>query len=130
MLFVDLDGFKAVNDDYGHGAGDELLKVAASRMSECLRSGDVVARLGGDEFTVLLPETSAETAQEVADRLRARLGEAIELPSGTVSVSACIGIGVAPEDAIEYKQLLRAADGAMYRAKRLGRDRSIRHNAA
>jgi diguanylate cyclase (GGDEF)-like protein len=130
LLFVDLDGFKAVNDDHGHAVGDELLKVAANRMSECLRAGDVVARLGGDEFTVLLPATSAATAHEIADRLRDTLGAPLDLPTGTVSVSACVGIGVAPDDARDYKQLLRAADSAMYRAKRLGRDRSVRHDAA
>jgi diguanylate cyclase (GGDEF)-like protein len=130
LLFVDLDGFKAVNDDFGHVVGDELLKVAARRMSECLRAGDVVARLGGDEFTVLLPATPAAEAHEIAERLRDRLGEPLDLPAGTVSVSACVGIGVAPDDARDYKQLLRAADSAMYRAKRLGRDRSVRHDAA
>jgi diguanylate cyclase (GGDEF)-like protein len=130
LLFVDLDGFKAVNDDHGHAAGDALLAEVASRMQQGLRGGDVVARIGGDEFTVLLPGADEARALDVAERLRVALGEPVELAEGTVRVSACIGICVAPDDGAEYIDLLRAADGAMYRAKHLGRDRVERHEAA
>jgi diguanylate cyclase (GGDEF)-like protein len=130
LLFVDLDGFKAVNDDLGHDAGDELLSEVSRRLEAGLRAGDVVARLGGDEFTALLPGARAETAAEVAERLRESLAEPIVLAQGEVRVTACIGIAVAPEDGTDYKQLLRAADGAMYRAKREGRDRCVRFEAA
>ncbi|MDQ1520313.1 MAG: hypothetical protein QOI55_1386, partial [Actinomycetota bacterium] len=130
LLFVDLDGFKSVNDNLGHDAGDALLSEVARRLEAGLRAGDVVARLGGDEFTALLPATDAETAAEVAERLREALAHPILLPDGAVRVSACIGIAVSPEDANDYKLLLKAADAAMYDAKRLGRDRCVRFEAA
>jgi diguanylate cyclase (GGDEF)-like protein len=130
LLFVDLDGFKAVNDEHGHSAGDALLAEVASRLQSGLRGADVVARLGGDEFTVLLPGANAARALDVAQRLRVALGEPVEVAGSTVRVSACVGIGVAPDDGTEYQDLLRAADGAMYRAKHLGRDRVERHVAA
>jgi diguanylate cyclase (GGDEF)-like protein len=130
LLFVDLDGFKAVNDEYGHDAGDVLLAEVARRLECGLRAGDVVARIGGDEFTVLLPGATAAVAAEVAERLRNSLESPIALAHGAVRVSACVGIGVAPEDATDYKQLLRAADTAMYAAKRDGRNRCVRYEAA
>jgi diguanylate cyclase (GGDEF)-like protein len=130
LLFVDLDGFKAVNDRFGHDAGDALLVEAARRMSASLRAGDVIARLGGDEFTVLLPGASVEVAKDIARRLADALHEPIALPHGHVTISACIGIAVAPDDAAEFKPLLRAADGAMYDAKRLGTGRCVRYDAA
>ena len=130
MLFVDLDGFKAVNDDAGHDAGDALLAETARRLEGCLRTGDVVARLGGDEFTVLLPAAGAELAGEVARRVREVLALPFDVGRGTRRISACVGLAVAPDDAYDYKDLLRAADGAMYAAKRLGRDRCVRYEAA
>jgi diguanylate cyclase (GGDEF)-like protein len=120
LLFVDLDGFKAVNDDYGHDAGDVLLLEVARRLESCLRAGDVVARLGGDEFTVLLPGAQAAKAWEVAERIRATIADPIRIPDATVTVSACVGVAVAPNDASDYKGLVHAADVAMYRAKRSG----------
>ncbi len=122
MLFVDLDGFKAVNDHQGHAAGDLLLAEVAKRLRDELRAGDLAARIGGDEFTVLLPNTDAAQAYEIAERLRV----AVQAPlasSGHARVSASVGIATAPDDATEFQPLLRAADGAMYRAKALGRDR-------
>src|SRR5205814_328312 len=86
---------------------------------------DVVARLGGDEFTVLLPGARAAKAREIADRIHAAVADPIQVPGATVSVSACIGIAVAPDDAGDYKSLLHAADAAMYRAKRGGGRRSL-----
>jgi diguanylate cyclase (GGDEF)-like protein len=130
LLFVDLDGFKAVNDEFGHDAGDVLLVEVARRMSGCLRAEDVVARLGGDEFTVMLPGADIKRATEVAERLRDALDEPIVLLHGRVTISACVGIAVAPDDASEFKPLLRAADGAMYEAKRLGRGQCVRYDVA
>jgi diguanylate cyclase (GGDEF)-like protein len=129
LLFVDLDGFKTVNDERGHAAGDVLLGEVARRLQAGLRAGDLVARLGGDEFTVLLPNTNAAVAFEVGERLR----EAVNAPIMSVrgaQVSASVGIAIAPDDATEFQPLLRAADTAMYRAKALGRDRCERGEAA
>jgi diguanylate cyclase (GGDEF)-like protein len=132
LLFVDLDGFKEVNDDAGHDAGDIVLAETGRRLAESLRVGDIVARLGGDEFTVLLPATGADAAVDIARRVRATLAEPFELPSGACTISACVGVAVAPDDAAEYHDLLRAADAAMYCAKRDGRNRWSRyqHEAA
>jgi diguanylate cyclase (GGDEF)-like protein len=130
LLFVDLDGFKAVNDDAGHDAGDALLAESARRLSSCLRTGDVVARLGGDEFTVLLPGADADEAVEVAQRVREVLAEPFAVAGRERCVSACVGVAIAPYDAHDYKELLRAADDAMYAAKRKGRDRWARFEAA
>src|SRR5262249_47831043 len=126
-----LDGFKAVNDRFGHDAGDALLVEVARRMSSCLRIGDIVARLGGDEFTVLLPGATPALATEIAERLRDTLRTPITLPDGeAVTVSGCVGIAVSPNDAVEFKPLLRAADHAMYQAKRLGSGNCVRSEAA
>jgi diguanylate cyclase (GGDEF)-like protein len=129
MLFVDLDGFKAVNDAHGHAAGDLLLAEVAHRLQAELRAGDLLARLGGDEFTVLLPGASAAAAYEIGERLRAAVSAPV-ISARDARVSASVGIAVAPDDATEFQQLLRAADGAMYRAKALGRDRCARTEAA
>jgi diguanylate cyclase (GGDEF)-like protein len=129
LLFVDLDGFKAVNDEWGHAAGDLLLAEVARRVEGGLRAGDLVARLGGDEFTVLLPNTTAAVAFEIGERIRAAVNAPIASVRG-VHVSASVGIAVAPDDGMSFQPLLRAADGAMYRAKALGRDRCARVEAA
>jgi diguanylate cyclase (GGDEF)-like protein len=118
VLFIDLDGFKAVNDRHGHMAGDELLKMVAIRLGAAIEPGCTVARLGGDEFAVLLPSVAAERdAYAVAGRLEAALTEPAQLSRGiTVTVGASIGVHVAhrPYDA---DHLLQIADNAMYRVK-------------
>jgi diguanylate cyclase (GGDEF)-like protein len=129
LLFVDLDGFKEVNDAQGHAAGDQLLAEVAQRLQRELRAGDLVARLGGDEFTVLLPNTPEDVAFEVGERLRAAVSAPVETVGGAM-VSASVGIAVAPDDGSQFHPLLRAADAAMYRAKALGRDRCVRVEAA
>jgi diguanylate cyclase (GGDEF)-like protein len=122
VLFLDLDGFKAVNDLLGHDAGNELLVAVASRLRSCVRPGDVVARMGGDEFTIMLTRIeNAAPAIEVADRICAVLEEGFELAAGEVQISTSIGIALAPGDAADAGDLVRRADVAMYRAKSQGK---------
>jgi len=123
ILFVDLDGFKAVNDSLGHNAGDSLLREAAQRMQECVRDGDTLARLGGDEFVMLLNAVEGDCGIEsVASRALAALSKAFELNGHEVFVGASIGTSVFPRDGSEGETLVRNADLAMYRAKSHGRN--------
>ncbi|MFJ7065080.1 putative bifunctional diguanylate cyclase/phosphodiesterase [Streptomyces sp. NPDC101115] len=129
VLFIDLDGFKAVNDRLGHQAGDELLVQAARRLHDSVRAGDTAARLGGDEFAALiLGDGTRDRAErerrvhEIADRLRGRLSQPYRVDGGEVRVAASIGVAFA-EPGITAGDLLRNADLAMYRAKAGGKDR-------
>ncbi|RZS87614.1 diguanylate cyclase (GGDEF)-like protein [Motilibacter rhizosphaerae] len=121
LLLVDLDGFKAVNDEHGHGAGDVLLQHVAARLRHAVRDDDLVARLGGDELAVLLaPGTDGETALEVARRVDARLREPFDITGSAVRISGAVGLAVLPRCATDAAGLLAAADAAMYRSKREG----------
>jgi len=123
VLFLDLDGFKAVNDNAGHQAGDELLVQAARRLQESVRSGDTVARLGGDEFAVLLVgDLDQARAAEVAERLRRALSAPYWIGGEELTVATSIGIAFA-EPGVTPAKLLRNADLAMYQAKKHGKDR-------
>jgi diguanylate cyclase (GGDEF)-like protein/PAS domain S-box-containing protein len=121
VLFVDLDGFKEVNDRFGHGAGDELLATVARRLGARLRRGDLVARLGGDEFLVVLPGLARETARAEADRIAAELArtvaQPVELPGGPVPVGVSIGVAAFPEDGDAFGDLVHTADLRMYARK-------------
>ena len=123
VLFLDLDGFKGVNDRFGHAEGDELLKTVAARLVGCVRAADSVARLGGDEFAVLLEAVDdARELEDLCHRLLAALRREIRVMGHEVVVGASIGVALAaPED--DAAGLLRNADMAMYRAKALGKDR-------
>ncbi|MFP4148982.1 MAG: putative bifunctional diguanylate cyclase/phosphodiesterase [Nitriliruptoraceae bacterium] len=124
LLFIDLDGFKAVNDGLGHQAGDELLVAVGARLLGALRTVDTVARLGGDEFAVLVEAPDDARIADLADRLVRELRVPFELSAGPVSVHASVGIAIAvPGDAAG--ELLRRADMAMYRAKQDGGDRWV-----
>jgi diguanylate cyclase (GGDEF)-like protein len=118
LLFLDLDGFKAVNDRLGHAAGDALLQQVASRLAACIRACDTACRYGGDEFVIMLSEVgSHEGAATVAEKIR-RLLEAPYLVEGdAVSVSASTGIAVYPDDGQDYAGLIQQSDIRMYRAK-------------
>ncbi len=120
VLFVDLDGFKAVNDALGHAAGDEVLGRVARRLRRCLRGDDFAARLGGDEFAVVVRGHEPErAARRLADRVRGELTAPVEVDGRRVRVGASIGVAVgAPE--LGAAELLRRADSAMYRAKAQG----------
>ncbi len=124
LLFIDLDRFKAVNDTWGHAAGDTLLVTLAQRLRQAVRATDVVCRHSGDEFTVLLHDASqwAEVAA-TADRLLKEIERPVHLGSGEVNVSASIGVALFPDDAADHETLVRHADTAMYAAKNLGRAR-------
>ena len=124
FLLLDLDGFKAVNDNFGHDAGDELLKLVASRIEAALRDSDYVARLGGDEFLIVVPQVSdKETAERVGKKIVAAVGAPYMLLAGKVSnVTASIGISMFPKDARDREALMKCADLALYEAKHAGRD--------
>jgi diguanylate cyclase (GGDEF)-like protein/PAS domain S-box-containing protein len=124
VAYLDLDGFKQVNDGAGHAAGDELLVQVAGRLRNSVRPGDTVGRLGGDEFAILCTELGdARDLGSVADRVLKALRAPFLLPSGTFTISASIGLSIADERTTTGEQLLAAADTAMYTAKRAGRDR-------
>jgi diguanylate cyclase (GGDEF)-like protein/PAS domain S-box-containing protein len=123
LVFVDVDHFKQVNDTLGHDIGDQLLKVFAQRMQDCVRSSDTVSRLAGDEFTVLLEGvTGADEAAGVAAKLVEALREPVVLGGRCVYVTVSAGLAMGREGDTE-DGLLRRADEAMYEAKRAGRDR-------
>ncbi|WP_279606208.1 sensor domain-containing diguanylate cyclase [Methylobacterium sp. J-048] len=121
LLCIDLDGFKPVNDLYGHAAGDALLRQMAERLQDGLGDRDTAARLGGDEFALLLADASAEAVLDRAQSLHRRLTEPYAIGVGRpVLVGAAIGIACAPPHASEARTLVERADAAMYQAKRLG----------
>ncbi|MFM6987891.1 MAG: diguanylate cyclase domain-containing protein [Arenimonas sp.] len=121
LLYIDLDGFKQVNDGFGHAGGDALLQHVGRRILRSVRESDTVARFGGDEFVVLLEDIeSAQWAQGVADSILDALSRPFELMGRPVGISASIGIALSPEHGDDEKQLLRRADEAMYAAKHGG----------
>ena len=123
LVFVDLDGFKEVNDRYGHDAGDALLIQLAGRLRTNLRASDLVARLGGDEFVVVVEEVQESAPIEiVAKKLLAEVVRPYPLTSGEVTVTASIGISIFPDDAADAPSLLKHADTAMYAAKQAGKN--------
>jgi diguanylate cyclase (GGDEF)-like protein len=119
VMFIDLDGFKAVNDEHGHGAGDELLVQAARRLLGRLRSADTIARLGGDEFVVLCEHVARESALAAAGRVSEALAQPYSLSTCEVTVSASVGVAIALSHE-DSGSLLKRADTAMYDAKRKG----------
>jgi diguanylate cyclase (GGDEF)-like protein len=126
VFCLDLDGFKAVNDRFGHTTGDAVLVAMAKRLRGSVRAVDFVCRLGGDEFVVLLPEIGSDAAVAVARRIIAAAAEPFEFaPAARIGVS--IGIATAPRDGSSADELLSAADRAMYQAKRRGKGGFVIH---
>ncbi|MEQ1917504.1 MAG: diguanylate cyclase [Gallionella sp.] len=124
LLFIDLDGFKQVNDTLGHGAGDQLLQMVAERLRSCVREGDTVARLGGDEFIVLLRDVSSSVGlTNITQKIIERIAEKYELGEDLAYVTASVGISRYPRDAQLAERLLSCADEAMYIAKHAGKNR-------
>jgi diguanylate cyclase (GGDEF)-like protein len=125
LMLLDLDGFKAVNDNLGHEAGDELLRQASTRMTLALRESDYLARLGGDEFLVVIPQVSDEqTAQRVALKLIEAIAAPYQILGKTASVTLSIGISFFPKDGRERVALMQGADSALYKAKHGGRNQA------
>jgi diguanylate cyclase (GGDEF)-like protein/PAS domain S-box-containing protein len=123
LMFIDLDKFKEVNDTLGHDAGDELLKAATRRLSECVRKRDTVARMGGDEFTVILPHLeNQEVAAEIARKILKQLDTPFEILGHGVNISGSLGIVIYPRHGENLATLLKHADIAMYRIKEAGRN--------
>ena len=126
LMFIDLDGFKQVNDTLGHDTGDQLLKLVARRLTGSLRSSDIVSRLGGDEFTVILPSIPHQKyAARVADKILAVLSQVFVLEEQRIFVSGSIGISIYPLDGDTEDTLIKSADAAMYRAKQQGRNQRV-----
>ncbi|ASP38697.1 hypothetical protein CHH28_08390 [Bacterioplanes sanyensis] len=124
VLFIDLDGFKSINDDYGHDAGDDVLRQTAERLQRSVRCSDVVARQGGDEFVILMQEVSSqESVALVAEIILDQLRQPFHLPQGAApTLSASIGIVLRPANSVAASQLISLADQAMYDAKRSGKN--------
>ncbi|WP_312510613.1 EAL domain-containing protein [Massilia sp.] len=126
LAFIDLDGFKLVNDGLGHNAGDELLKVVGARMRRCLGPGETLARFGGDEFVILLPDLADDGAAlgasvlPLLERVREAVAEPVLVEDQEVQVTASIGVTFYPRDGSDADALMMHADMAMYRAKELG----------
>jgi diguanylate cyclase (GGDEF)-like protein len=117
LLFIDLNDFKSVNDDFGHEVGDQLLKIAAERLRKGLRSCDIIGRPGGDEFVALVPDVDAQTADQLATRLTHRLEQPYTVGNRRLACAASIGLALYPKNASTLTGLLREADQAMYIAK-------------
>ena len=115
VMFADLNKFKAINDTYGHGTGDEVLREFAGILRDCMRGSDIAARFGGDEFVLLLPDTSADEARKVAERLRAQT--AAWAQRSQIDVGVTIGIGEAPTHGNDLTTLLDRVDQVMYQSK-------------
>ncbi len=123
MLFIDLDGFKHINDSLGHQIGDRVLRMAAGRLQRCVRDGDSVARLGGDEFVISLPTLSQSSdAMLIANKVLEILREPFIVEEHELHISGSIGISIFPTDGEDTQALMRAADIAMYHAKEKGRN--------
>ncbi len=124
LLFIDLDGFKPVNDEHGHGVGDAVLKLVGERLNLVIRGMDTAARLGGDEFVVILTDIhNRENTERVAEKIIGELSEPYQVAGKTLSISASIGASLYPSDQKAALDLLRTADEAMYQAKRDGKRR-------
>jgi diguanylate cyclase (GGDEF)-like protein len=118
VLFIDLDGFKAVNDSLGHEAGDKVLQEATKSFLLCIRESDKVARIGGDEFVVLTERTTPQLAAKIAERIIAQIKVPISLACGEANIGASIGIAIYPKNGTSLDAMMKAADDAMYRVKR------------
>lgn len=126
VMMLDVDHFKAINDTHGHGIGDEALKEVAATIKSVTRESDVVGRIGGEEFAVLLPETKADSAMALAERLRQALADVVvPVPQGEVTFTASIGVAECCNKGSSVEDAIARADKALYEAKEGGRDRVV-----
>jgi diguanylate cyclase (GGDEF)-like protein len=130
VVFIDLDGFKTINDTYGHQTGDQLLREVARRLRAAVRPDDLVARLAGDEFAVLCERVGSPAAvEQLAQRIIATIKEPVVLPEATVRISASAGVAISHPGLVDPDRLLNASDIAMYTAKRAGAGRCVVHDS-
>ena len=128
---IDLDGFKPVNDTYGHAVGDRLLEAIAPRLQECVRVSDVVARLGGDEFVVVVEGVlDQHQALAIGAKIIAVLSQPLHIGAHDIQVGASVGVALWPQDGDDTQHLLQSADRAMYLAKQAGRGCCLPASAA
>jgi diguanylate cyclase (GGDEF)-like protein len=124
LMVLDLDGFKEVNDAFGHAYGDAMLRRVSMRMSMALREYDLIARIGGDEFVIVLPEIDdLDAARAVADKLIAAASDDFTTGERLAHMGASVGIAIFPSDGQDFDSLLRRADAAMYQSKQAGKNR-------
>ena len=124
IAFIDLDGFKVVNDTHGHNVGDKLIVALSKRMNEALREGDTLARIGGDEFIAVMVDLhKVEDCQPLLERLLKAAADLVTLDDTILNISASIGVTFYPQDGLGAEQLMRHADQAMYVAKKAGKNR-------
>jgi diguanylate cyclase len=120
LMFIDLNGFKQINDNFGHDAGDIIIRICAERLSDCLRRSDSVARMGGDEFTLLLPQIESNTdVAHIAEKVIQAIGQPADINGHEVVVGCSVGIAIYPEGGRDADSLLKHADMAMYKAKQV-----------
>jgi diguanylate cyclase (GGDEF)-like protein len=118
LVFLDLDGFKAINDALGHAAGDNLLQQVAARLTACIRASDTASRYGGDEFVVLLPEfEGCRCVVAAAEKIRAHVARPYVIDGIEIKITASIGMAVSPLDGEGYSDLMQVSDLAMYHDK-------------
>ncbi|MDY0322082.1 MAG: PAS domain S-box protein [Arcobacteraceae bacterium] len=123
FLFIDLDGFKTINDSLGHSIGDMVLKVVAQRIQGCIRATDTLSRYGGDEFIVIIPEVNhKDEAESVSEKIISEFKKSFEINNQVLSVTASVGIAMYPEHGNNFEHLLQNADAAMYKAKENGKN--------
>jgi diguanylate cyclase (GGDEF)-like protein len=123
LFYLDLDGFKTVNDTYGHAAGDRVLQMVAEKLNSIVRIGDVTARIGGDEFVMLVDGVTEVDAQDFGERLVSKIARTYDIGDAICEIGVSIGIACAPQHGSDVRMLLAAADAALYSAKALGKCR-------
>ena len=125
IVMADLDGFKNINDTYGHDAGDRVLKAVGKFLQQNIRDVDVVARYGGEEFVIMIPEAAEDAAHSLSERLRKQMSE-LKI-DGLPAITISLGIATFPHDGSDLEDLIKKADAAMYAAKRAGRNRVVKY---